>query len=75
MGRIIRQIFRQRPADTVTLVFLFFLTALTLFNYRVIPSAPFLLILYSALVLTQIILIRFKNGGRFLGIFMTSSSR
>lgn len=67
MGGGIRQIFGQRPADTVTLVFLFFLIALTLFNYSVIPAAPFLLILYSALVLTQIILIRFKNGGRFIG--------
>jgi membrane-associated phospholipid phosphatase len=66
MGRGIRQIFRQRPADTVTLFFLFFLIALTLFNYRVIPQASSLLILYSALVITQIILIRFKNRGRFI---------
>jgi membrane-associated phospholipid phosphatase len=67
MGRGIRQIFRQRPADTVTLVFLFFLIALTLFNYRIIPKAFSLLILYSALVITQITLIRFKNRGRFIG--------
>jgi membrane-associated phospholipid phosphatase len=67
MARIIRKIFRQRPADAVTLVFLFFLIILTLFNYRVIPDAPFLLILYPALVLTQIILIRLKNRGRFIG--------
>jgi membrane-associated phospholipid phosphatase len=67
MGRGIRQIFRQRPADTVTLVFLFFLIALTLFNYRIIPKAFSLLILYSALVITQITLIRFKNSGRFIG--------
>jgi membrane-associated phospholipid phosphatase len=66
MGRGIRQIFRQRPADTVTLVFLFFLIALTLFNYRIIPKAFSLLILYSALVITQITLIRFKNSGRFI---------
>jgi membrane-associated phospholipid phosphatase len=66
MTGIVRQIFRQRPADTVTLVFLFFLIALILFNYHVIPTAPSLLVLYSALVVTQIILIRFKNRGRFL---------
>jgi membrane-associated phospholipid phosphatase len=67
MQRIVSQIFRQRPADTVTFVFLFFLIILTLFNYRIIPDAPSLLILYPALVLAQIILIRLKNRGKFAG--------
>jgi membrane-associated phospholipid phosphatase len=67
MARIFRQIFRQRPADTVTLVFLSFLIVLTLFNYHVIPDAPSLLTLYPALILAQIILIRLKKRGTFIG--------
>jgi len=67
MRRIVSQIFRQRPADTVTFAFLFFLIALTLFHYGIIPDASFLLILYSALVLAQMILIRFKNRSKFFG--------
>ena len=67
MRRIVSQIFRQRPADTVTFAFLFFLMALTLFYYGIIPDASSLLILYSALVLAQMILIRFKNRSKFFG--------
>jgi len=67
MRRIVSQIFRQRPADTVTFAFLFFLIALTLFHYGIIPDASSLLILYSALVLAQMILIRFKNRSKFFG--------
>ena len=68
-GGIIRQIFRQRPADTVTLAFLFFLIALTLLNYSAIPRVTYLVILYSSLIAGQLILIRFKNRGRFIGYF------
>ena len=66
MGRII---FKQRPADTVTIIFLLFLLILTLVFYQHIPKAPFLISLYSILVIAQIILIRFKDSGRFMGGF------
>ncbi len=66
MGRII---FKQRPADTVTIIFLLFLSVLTLIFYQQIPKAPFLLSLYTIFIITQIIIIRFKDKGRFIGLF------
>ncbi len=66
MGGII---FKQRPADTVTIIFLLFLSVLTLIFYQQIPKAPFLLCLYSIFIITQIIIIRFKDKGRYMGLF------
>ncbi len=66
MGRIL---FEQRPADAVTIIFLLFLIALTFIFYQSVPMATFLISLYSILIIAQIILIRFKNNGRFIGIF------
>lgn len=64
-----RIILKQRPADAVTIIFLLFLSVLTLIFYPYIPKAPFLISLYSIFFIAQIILIRFKNNGRFLGLF------
>lgn len=64
-----RIILKQRPADAVTIIFLLFLSALTLIFYQHIPKAPFLISLYSIFFIAQIILIRFKNNGRFIGFF------
>ena len=64
-----RIILKQRPADTVTIIFLLFLSVLTLIFYQHIPKAPFLISLYSIFFIAQIILIRFKNNGRFMGLF------
>ena len=62
-------IFRLRPADTVTILFLLFLTVLTIIFYRDIPKAPSLIITYLILIISQAIILRFKNQGRFLGLF------
>ena len=69
MGRIVRTILKQRPADTVTIAFLLFLTALTIAFYPVIPKAPFLIALYLSLIAIQIILARVQNSGRFVRFF------
>jgi len=62
-------IFRLRPADTVTILFLLFLTVLTIIFYRDIPKASSLIITYLILIISQAIILRFKNQGRFLGLF------
>jgi membrane-associated phospholipid phosphatase len=69
MKRIFRALFQQRPADTVTVIFLLFLTLLTLFYFAILPRAPYLLSIYSLLIITQIILIRFRDNGRFMRNF------
>jgi membrane-associated phospholipid phosphatase len=68
MKRIFSPLFQQRPADTVTIIFLLFLTGLTLFYFKILPRAPFLLGIYLLLILAQIILIRFRDNGRFVRI-------
>jgi len=60
--------FGLRPADTVTILFLLFLSALTLIFYRDVPKAPLLLGIYSILIFFQIIAIRFRKKGRFIGL-------
>lgn len=66
MNRIFRALFQQRPADTVTIIFLLFLTGLTLFYFAILPRAPYLLGIYLSLILAQIILIRFRDTRRFV---------
>jgi membrane-associated phospholipid phosphatase len=68
MKRIFRALFQQRPADTVTIIFLLFMTGLTLFYFVILPRAAYLLGIYSLLILAQIILIRFRDNGRFMRI-------
>jgi membrane-associated phospholipid phosphatase len=66
MGRIL---LKQRPADAVTIIFLLFLSVLTLIFYKNIPKALFLISLYPGLIITQVFIIKFKNNGRFMGLF------
>jgi membrane-associated phospholipid phosphatase len=66
MGNII---FRLRLADAVTILFLSFLSVLTVIFYEDVPKAPFLITLYSILIISQVIIIRFKDRGRFMGLF------
>ncbi|MGB9715991.1 MAG: phosphatase PAP2 family protein [Thermodesulfovibrionales bacterium] len=62
-------IFGLRPADTITIIFLIFLSTIVIFNYQNIPEAHFLLTTYIGLVIIQIIILRFKNIGNIIGIF------
>jgi membrane-associated phospholipid phosphatase len=61
MGKLIRIVLRQRPADAVTIIFIVFLIALSLVFYRDIPKAPFLISLYAILLFTQIAIIKIKD--------------
>jgi membrane-associated phospholipid phosphatase len=61
MGRLIRIVLRQRPADAVTIIFLVFLTSLSLLFYNHIPRAPLLIIIYASLVITQIAIIKIRD--------------
>jgi membrane-associated phospholipid phosphatase len=62
-------IFRLRPADTITILFLSFLIVLTIIFYKNVPKAPSLIITYLILIISQAIILRFKSQGRFLGLF------
>jgi membrane-associated phospholipid phosphatase len=69
MGRMRGAILKQRPADVITLLFLSFLFTLTIVFYDTLPKALFLIGLYTILLVVQVILIRFRNKGAFLGLF------
>lgn len=62
MGNIF---FRLRPADSVTILFLVSLSLITILFYHDIPKAPFLITLYAILLLSQVILMKLKDKGRF----------
>lgn len=57
---------RQRLSDTITVLFLGFLLLLTGLFYKSLPKGPFLLGLYSTLMIVQIILARYRGNGRLL---------
>jgi membrane-associated phospholipid phosphatase len=59
---------RQRPADTVTILFLVFLLVLTGMYYDYLPKGLFLVVLYSILIIVQIVLAGYKGNGRILTI-------
>jgi len=69
MGGVNSIIFRQRPADALTIVFLLFLILLTVIFYKNIPEAGFLISLYSVFIIAQIIIIKVKDSNRFMGFF------
>ena len=69
MGSIVRTVFKQRPADAVTIIFLLFLTVLTVIFYRDIPRAPFLVSLYSIFLIIQVVIIKVKHNSRFMSLF------
>ncbi|MEW6571791.1 MAG: phosphatase PAP2 family protein [Nitrospirota bacterium] len=64
-----RGIVKQRPADIVTIAFIAFLIILTLIYNKEIPRAPFLVSLYLSLIISQLIVIRIRNSGKFLRLF------
>lgn len=49
---------KLRPADTITIGFATFLFCLTVFFYRQIPAAPFLLVIYASLMAFPFALVR-----------------
>jgi membrane-associated phospholipid phosphatase len=61
-------VYRQRPADTVTILFLVFLLVLTGIYYDFLPKGLFLIVLYSILIIVQTVLARYKGNGRILTI-------
>jgi membrane-associated phospholipid phosphatase len=64
-----KALFRQRPADTVTIIFLMFLLALVLFYFQKIQRAPFLMLLYCLLLISQLMAIRFREKSRGTIVF------
>lgn len=62
------QLLKIRPADAVTIVFGFFLLALTLFFFSEIPSAGYLVLIYSSLVFFQVVLMSLGRRTKFLAI-------
>jgi membrane-associated phospholipid phosphatase len=69
MGKFSGLIARQRPADVVTLLFLSFLIALTTIYYGSLPSALYLLGIYTVLFAAQVFLIKVPKKGRGWGFF------
>lgn len=69
MERMKKILFALRPGDSATILFLAFLVCLTVIFYRAIPRGPYLISLYSALIVIQIILIRIKKTGKFIRFF------
>ena len=63
-----RLIFGLRPADALTILFLLFLSVLTIIFWEDIPKAPFLMSIYVSLLVSQIIVILFQDHGRLSGI-------
>jgi len=53
-----------RPADALNLGFLMLLTVVVVAFSSIIPKAPILVLLYSGLILSQILLVRFRERGR-----------
>lgn len=58
-----------RPADTVTIFFLLFLSVLTVIFFKDIPKAFSLLNTYVVLLVSQMIIIKFKDKGNVIGFF------
>jgi membrane-associated phospholipid phosphatase len=63
-----RVIFGLRPADAVTILFLLFLSLLTMAFYKKVPTAPTLIRIYLILIVSQVIIVRLKDKNRFLGL-------
>ncbi len=55
-----------RPSDEINILFCFFLFILTLFFYREIQSAGYLMLIYSSMIFFQIILVRIHHYNSIL---------
>lgn len=58
--------FKSKPSDIITIAFCLFLLFLTLFSYKKIPGAGYLLLIYLSFIIFQIILIYLSNANSFL---------
>jgi membrane-associated phospholipid phosphatase len=63
-----RWLLKLRPADSVTVVFSFFLLVLTVIYYAVVPSAGYLVLIYSSIMLFQIMLVYLSRVNPFLKV-------
>lgn len=66
---MLKPLFAQRPADLLNILFLLFLTSLVALSHRRIGNPSLLIVLYSALILLQVIVIRIKDKGTLLRLF------
>jgi membrane-associated phospholipid phosphatase len=57
---------KLRPADSITALFSFLLLLLTVFFYNKIPSAPYLILIYSSLIFFQLMLVSLSRINSFL---------
>lgn len=62
------RIFLKRPADTVTVLFLAFLLALSVIFYDSLPKGAVLIGMYSALIAAQILLAAYRERGAILTV-------
>jgi membrane-associated phospholipid phosphatase len=57
------------PGDSLTIIFSAMLIALSLFFYSSIEAAPYLIILYSSIILFQLVLVRISGMNKVLSVF------
>lgn len=63
-----RLIFSLRPADAITILFLLFLSVLTIIFWEDIPRPFFLMSIYASLFISQIIVIAYQDHSHLSGI-------
>ncbi len=61
-----RKIFKLRPADAATIIFVGLLLVITLVFNSAIPNRLLLILIYSALLIAQFMLLRIKDKSKFL---------
>ncbi len=61
-----RKIFKLRPADAATIIFVGLLLVITLVFNSAIPNRLLLILIYSALLIAQFMLLRVKDKSKFL---------
>ena len=64
--RLIERLSEFRPADSITVIFSFFLTILVGIFYEKIPSAGYLIVIYSLLIFFQVVIIYLSRINSFL---------
>lgn len=65
---MVKWFLKLRPADTITALFSFLLLILTAIFYNKIPSAPYLILIYSSLIFFQLILVYLSRLNSFLAL-------
>lgn len=63
-----KRLFNLRPADAVTIIFVNILLIITIVFNPVIPNASLLISVYLMLLITQFIIIKFRDKNRFLRV-------